>query len=40
LELVRDGVSTPIADTARLGDYDLRDGDQLHLIPAKPQVDG
>lgn len=40
LELVRDGVPTPIADTARLSDYGLRDGDQLHLIAAKPQVDG
>jgi hypothetical protein len=40
LELIRDGQPTPIADTSRLGDYGLRDGDQLHLITAKPQVDG
>jgi len=40
LELIRDGQPTPIADTARLGDYGLRDGDQLHLITVKPQVDG
>ena len=40
LELIRDGEPTPIADTSRLSDYDLRNGDQLHLITAKPQVDG
>ena len=40
LELVRDGVANPIADTARLSDYDLHDGDELRLIPEKPQVDG
>lgn len=40
LELVRDGVATPIADTARLSDYDLHDGDELRLIPEQPQVDG
>jgi hypothetical protein len=40
LELVRDGKPTPIADTARLSDYDIHDGDELHLITAKPQVDG
>jgi uncharacterized ubiquitin-like protein YukD len=40
LELIRDDKATPIADTSRLGDYDLHDGDQLHLITAKPQVDG
>ena len=40
LEVVRDGVATPIADTARLGDYELRDGDELHLVAEKPQVDG
>ena len=40
LELVRDGVATPIADTARLSDYDLHNGDELRLIPEQPQVDG
>jgi hypothetical protein len=40
LELLRDGVKTPISDTARLRDYDLHNGDELHLITAKPQVDG
>jgi len=40
LELLRDGERTPIADTARLRDYDLHNGAELHLITAKPQVDG
>ncbi len=40
LELVREGHGTPIPDTARLSDYDIRDKDQLHLIAERPQVDG
>lgn len=40
LELVRDGQSTDMLDTNTLADYGVRDGDTLHLIPEKPQVDG
>jgi hypothetical protein len=40
LELIRNGQPTALADTGRLGDYGLRDDDQLHLISEKPQVDG
>ena len=40
LELVREGQATPIPDTARLSDFDIRDEDQLHLITERPQVDG
>ena len=40
LELIRGGGATPMLDTNELRDYGLRDGDVLHLIPEKPQVDG
>lgn len=40
LELVREGQVTPIPDTARFSDFDIRDKDQLHLITERPQVDG
>ena len=40
LELVRDGTATDLLDTNTLRDYEVKDGDVLHLIPEKPQVDG
>lgn len=40
LALVRDGVATDMADAGRLDDYDVTEGDELHLFNTDPQVDG
>ena len=40
LILVRDGAATELADAGRLDDYDVIDGDELHLVNRDPQVDG
>jgi len=40
LAVLRDGKPVEMADTARLGDYHLVDGDVLHLVVEEPQVDG
>jgi hypothetical protein len=40
LGLVRDGEVESMLDTARVEDYHLAKGSELHLINAAPQVDG
>jgi hypothetical protein len=40
LAVVRDGTTVELQDTARIGDYDLHDGEELHLVPEAPQIDG
>jgi len=40
LAIVRDGTATDILDTNELCAYDIVDGDVLHLVVEKPQVDG
>ena len=40
LAVVRDGRIDPMLDTARIGDYQLAEGTELHLINEAPQVDG
>lgn len=40
LALVRDGEGVELNDAGRLEDYDIVDGDELHLINRAPQVDG
>jgi len=40
LALVRDGVATDMADAGRLDDYDVVEGEELHLFNTDPQVDG
>jgi hypothetical protein len=40
LAVVRDGRIDPMLDTARIGDYHLTEGTELHLINEAPQVDG
>jgi hypothetical protein len=40
LALIRDGQVDPLLDTARIGDYHLAKGTELHLINEVPQVDG
>ncbi len=40
LAVVRDGRVEPLLDTARVGDYHLTSGAELHLVNEAPQVDG
>jgi hypothetical protein len=40
MTVVRHGESTDMTDTSKLDDYGIVDGDELHLINEKPQVDG
>ena len=40
LALVRDGNGVELNDAGRLDDYDIVEGDELHLINRAPQVDG
>lgn len=40
MALVRDGEGLELNDAGRLEDYDIVDGDELHLINRVPQVDG
>ena len=40
LAVVRDGTATPMVDTEELRAYGLVDGDVLHLVVTRPQVDG
>ena len=40
MAVLRDATPVEMADTARLGDYDVVDGDVLHLVVEAPQVDG
>ena len=40
LAVIRDGVANDMNDAARLEDYDIVEGDELHLINRDPQVDG
>ena len=40
LAVIRDGEGVEMNDAARLEDYDVVDGDELHLINRAPQVDG
>ncbi|MGO9198034.1 MAG: hypothetical protein ACLQK4_13020 [Acidimicrobiales bacterium] len=40
LAVVRDGRVEPLLDTARVGDYHLTAGAELHLVNEAPQVDG
>ncbi len=40
LALIRAGEPVPMLDTDELRAYDVVDGDVLHLIVEKPQVDG
>ena len=39
LAVARDGRIDPMLDTARIGDYQLTDGTELHLVNEAPQVD-
>lgn len=40
LAVIRDGKGVEMNDAARLEDYDVIDGDELHLVNRAPQVDG
>lgn len=40
LAVIRDGVAVEMNDAGRLEDYDITDGDALHLLNRAPQVDG
>lgn len=40
LAIVRNGRAEDLADTSRLDEYDITDGDVLALVSEKPQVDG
>lgn len=40
MALVRGGEGVELNDAGRLEDYDVVDGDELHLINRAPQVDG
>ena len=40
LAIIRDGQVEPLLDTARISDYDLTAGTELHLVNEAPQVDG
>lgn len=40
LALVRDGNGVELNDAGRFDDYDIVEGDELHLINRAPQVDG
>ena len=40
LAVVHEGRVEPLLDTARIGDYHLSTGAELHLVNEAPQVDG
>jgi uncharacterized protein (DUF2141 family) len=40
MAVVRDGRAEPMLDTARVGDYHLSAGAEVHLVNETPQVDG
>jgi hypothetical protein len=40
LAVIRNGVGDDMTAAARLEDYDVIEGDELHLINLDPQVDG
>ena len=40
LAVAKDGQVEPLLDTARVGDYHLATGAELHLVNEAPQVDG
>lgn len=40
LAIVKHGQVEPLLDTARVGDYHLTTGTELHLVNEAPQVDG
>jgi len=40
LAIVKDNQVEPLLDTARIGDYHLGAGVELHLVNEAPQVDG
>lgn len=40
MAVVRDGRVEPMLDTARVGDYHLMAGAEVHLVNETPQVDG
>ena len=40
LAVIRDGIAVDMTDAARLEDYKVTEGDELHLVNRDPQVDG